>query len=107
MHLSTTVAVVVLPVAVHWMVMVFPQYGLVFDREPIRAYGRATTLSTVPSEVEPHAPRPAVYQVMSPSHGLLDEHTSVEEPAEEEELETAAGAAAVVLPAGGAYAGAT
>jgi hypothetical protein len=51
--------VVVLPVDIHWIVMVMPQYGLVFERGPIRTCGRATTLSIVPFVVAPHAPRPA------------------------------------------------
>jgi len=43
---------------------------------------------------------------MSPSQGLLDEHTPLEEPEEEEELETgAATAAAMVDSAAGVYDG--
>ena len=43
MHLSTTVAVVVLPVAIQVIVIVLPQYRLSLDLVPIRPWGRATT----------------------------------------------------------------
>lgn len=60
MHLSLTVAVVVLPPP--WMVMVLPHMGLPLDWEPMRPTAMATMLAlwSWPLSSSPQEPRPMV-----------------------------------------------
>jgi len=69
MHLSPTLATTSVPVVGFLTVTDMPQYGLLFESEPIMPTGMAICIELSESTSQPQAPRPPSQWVMSPEQG--------------------------------------